>query len=224
MVSEASGSTGTLWPGNRHTTARNTNPMVAFIKTERAPHLRPQDTINGAVTGVFNEPMFNEPMDPNTTSAASFTLRQGTIAIAGRVTYAGTTATFGPLINLTPNTLIYRTITTAAEDLAGTRWQLILCGALPPVRRPQANRRFARLPPVIRFWPSTTCGPSRRLPVNWRVHRRSLRGPEEIKPPCGSRRFQTKHSSGAPRRYISLMDRADGPNSACLSRITHHVH
>src|ERR1043166_5336262 len=40
---------------------------------------------------------FSEAMDPLAISTASFTLKQGTTAVAGTVSYAGVTATFSPL-------------------------------------------------------------------------------------------------------------------------------
>jgi hypothetical protein len=76
-----------------------------------------------AATGVaFNTKVsatFSEAMDPSTINAATFTLKQGTTAIAGLVTFAGTTATFSPSANLLPNTVYTGTITRGAKDLAG---------------------------------------------------------------------------------------------------------
>ena len=40
--------------------------------------------------------VFSEPMDPASIDQNSFTLKQGTTAIAGAVTYSGNTATFTP--------------------------------------------------------------------------------------------------------------------------------
>jgi hypothetical protein len=76
-----------------------------------------------AATGVaFNTKVsatFSEAMDPSTITATTFTLKQGTTAIAGLVTYVGTTATFSPSANLLPNSVYSGTITTGAKDLAG---------------------------------------------------------------------------------------------------------
>ncbi|MDB5190459.1 MAG: hypothetical protein JWQ96_22 [Segetibacter sp.] len=76
-----------------------------------------------AATGVaFNTKVsatFSEAMDATTITATTFTLKQGTTAIAGVVTYVGTTATFSPLANLAPNSVYTGTITTGAKDLAG---------------------------------------------------------------------------------------------------------
>jgi hypothetical protein len=63
---------------------------------------------------------FSEAMDPDTINTATFTLnRQGTYAVSGNVTYAGMTATFSPLDNLSPNAVYQATITTGSKDLAG---------------------------------------------------------------------------------------------------------
>jgi hypothetical protein len=62
---------------------------------------------------------FSEAMDPLTVSTATFTLKQGTTAVAGTVSYAGVTATFTPAGNLAPLTTYTATVTTGARDLAG---------------------------------------------------------------------------------------------------------
>jgi uncharacterized protein (TIGR03437 family) len=62
---------------------------------------------------------FSEAMNPATISASTFTLTQGGMAVAGTVTYTGTTATFAPLSNLLTSTGYTATITKGAEDLAG---------------------------------------------------------------------------------------------------------
>src|SRR5438034_830955 len=62
---------------------------------------------------------FSEPMDPSTISTATFTLKQGTTAVAGTVSYSGVTATFTPTGNLAPLTTYTATISAGARDLAG---------------------------------------------------------------------------------------------------------
>jgi Ice-binding-like/Bacterial Ig-like domain len=66
---------------------------------------------------------FSVAMNPATISATTFTLAgPGGVAVTGVVTYvpAGSVATFIPAANLAPSTLYTATITTGAEDLAGT--------------------------------------------------------------------------------------------------------
>jgi hypothetical protein len=76
-----------------------------------------------AATGVaLNQKIaatFSKAMDSATVTTTTFTLRQGTTAVAGTVTYAGTTATFTPSANLAASTAYTATISTGATDLAG---------------------------------------------------------------------------------------------------------
>jgi hypothetical protein len=70
--------------------------------------------VNEAVTAAFNE-----PMDPATIDAATFTLLRGSTPVAGAVTCVGATALFTLTTNLDPNTKYTATITTGAQDAAG---------------------------------------------------------------------------------------------------------
>jgi len=66
---------------------------------------------------------FSVAMTPATINAATFVLTgPGTTPVTGVVTYvaAGSTATFTPTANLAPNTVYTATITTGAQNLAGT--------------------------------------------------------------------------------------------------------
>ena len=62
---------------------------------------------------------FNEAMDPLTITGSTFTLKQGSTAVTGTVSYSGTQATFVSSGNLTPNAVYTGTITTGAKDVAG---------------------------------------------------------------------------------------------------------
>src|SRR5439155_1637549 len=62
---------------------------------------------------------FSEVMNPLTITPVTFTLKQGTTAVAGTVSYAGVTATFNPASTLAPNAVHTATITIGATDLAG---------------------------------------------------------------------------------------------------------
>ena len=63
---------------------------------------------------------FSEAMDPLTITTATFTLTQAGTPVAGTVSYAGVTATFDPTSALAAGATYTATITTGAQDLAGT--------------------------------------------------------------------------------------------------------
>ncbi|MDB5201334.1 MAG: hypothetical protein JWQ27_743 [Ferruginibacter sp.] len=87
-----------------------------------APVIISTDPANGVVGVVLNKRIsanFSKLMNPATINNASFLLKQGTNAIAGVVSYSGTTAVFTPSANLTINTVYTATITTAVKDLSG---------------------------------------------------------------------------------------------------------
>jgi hypothetical protein len=71
-------------------------------------------SINTTVSAVFNE-----AMDAATINVMTFTLKQGTTAVPGLVTYNDSTATFSPISTLALNTTYTATITTGAKDPAG---------------------------------------------------------------------------------------------------------
>jgi hypothetical protein len=100
---------------------------------------------NGATGVAVNYPIvaiFTEAMDPLTISTATFTLLNGTMPIAGAVSYVGVTATFTPTSPLQHLALFTATVTTAVRDVAGNRmaanyvWTFYT-GAAPDTTRPQ---------------------------------------------------------------------------------------
>ncbi len=96
-----------------------TVPAVAVI----IPTVLSSDPQNNAIDVAPNKAVkinFSVPMDPLSITASTFTLMQGTNAVAGQVTYAGTTATFTPTANLEGGKLYTATLTTGAKSLAGT--------------------------------------------------------------------------------------------------------
>jgi hypothetical protein len=58
-------------------------------------------------------------MDPLTINATTFTVKQGSTAVAGVVTYSGTTAYFTPTLPLTANTIYTATVTNGAKNTVG---------------------------------------------------------------------------------------------------------
>ena len=88
-----------------------------------APVVIATDPLNNATGIPLNKTItatFNMPMDMLTINGTTFTVRQGTTAVAGVVTYNGTTAYFTPALPLTLNTVYTATITTGAKNTAGT--------------------------------------------------------------------------------------------------------
>ncbi len=80
------------------------------------------DPNNGDTGVAFNHMVvatFGEVMNEATMTTSTFTLKQGSTAVAGTVAYTGTTATFTPDSDLEPNKTYTGTITTGAKDMAG---------------------------------------------------------------------------------------------------------
>ena len=79
----------------------------------------PVDLATGVALSKKIQATFSEAMDPLTITNITFTLKQGTTAVSGTVTYVGLVATFTPTSPLAANTTYTATITTGAKDLAG---------------------------------------------------------------------------------------------------------
>jgi Ice-binding-like/Bacterial Ig-like domain len=87
-----------------------------------APTVLSVDPLNSATGVALNKHValtFSEAMNPSTINATTFTLKQGTAAIWGTVTYSGVVATFTPVNSLGYSTVYTVVITTGAKDLAG---------------------------------------------------------------------------------------------------------
>src|SRR5450759_862216 len=105
--------------------------LIVFLagckkKCDECPGVRPTVTstvpINNATDIALNTAVtatFSVGMDPSTINATTFTLKEGSTAVSGAVTYTGTTATFTPAANLVANTTYTATITTGAKNTAG---------------------------------------------------------------------------------------------------------
>jgi methionine-rich copper-binding protein CopC len=81
--------------------------------------LDPANSATGVALSKIITVTFNEAMDPLTITGSTFTLKQGTTAVTGTVTYTGTQASFVSSGNLLPSTVYTGTITTGAKDVAG---------------------------------------------------------------------------------------------------------
>jgi hypothetical protein len=87
-----------------------------------APTVTSTDPINNATGVALNKTItanFSMVMDPLTINTTNFSLKQGTTAITGVVTYSGTTASFKPTNALVEGKTYTATITTAAKNAAG---------------------------------------------------------------------------------------------------------
>ena len=80
----------------------------------------PLNNATGVPVNKIISATFSIAMDPLTINATTFTVKQGTTAVAGIVTYSGTTAYFTPTLPLAINTIYTATITTGAKNTAGT--------------------------------------------------------------------------------------------------------
>lgn len=88
-----------------------------------APTVESSDPANGATGVPINrnvDVVFNETMDPTTFNATTFTLTgPDAEAVAGSISYLGTTATFEPTDLLEADSEYTVTLTTGVNDLAG---------------------------------------------------------------------------------------------------------
>ncbi len=100
--------------------------QVAYVwtfSTIGSPTVISTDPANNATNVAISKIItatFSVPMDPLTFNATTFTVSQGATAVAGTVSYTGSTATFTPTNVLALNTIYTGTITTAAKNVAGT--------------------------------------------------------------------------------------------------------
>jgi hypothetical protein len=79
----------------------------------------PASAATGVLTNTKISATFSEAMNPLTITNLTFTLKQGTTAVSGTVSYSGVTAVFTPASILAASTTYTATITTGATDLAG---------------------------------------------------------------------------------------------------------
>src|SRR5436190_2304640 len=93
------------------TSADTTAPTVSFTF--------PANAVTGVAISGDIAASFSEAMDPLTINSATFSLKQGTTAVAGTVSYAGVTATFNPSSPLAPGTTYTATATSGSRDIAG---------------------------------------------------------------------------------------------------------
>lgn len=109
------------WSFTTGLTADNTAPAVISTSEYGTTGLKSGLTglpINRASTATFNKTMESLTLSSPATNFTVEEVESGA-NVAGTVTYSGTTATFTPTGNLTPNTEYRSTIKVGAKDLAG---------------------------------------------------------------------------------------------------------
>jgi hypothetical protein len=95
----------------------------SFATGVLAPTVISTEPVNMATNVAVNQVVsanFSVAMNPLTITASTFTLYDGVTPIAGTVGYSGTTATFTPSSNLELGKTYTATITTGAQNVAGT--------------------------------------------------------------------------------------------------------
>lgn len=100
-----------VWTFTTRVAPDTTRPKVSFTN--------PADDDVAVPVGAHVDAAFDEVMNAETLTGATFTLMQGTTPVAGAVVYTGLSATFLPEGGLAANATFTATITTGAEDLNG---------------------------------------------------------------------------------------------------------
>ena len=102
----------TTWSFTTGTTADTTAPTVSGTN--------PANNATGVAISTTVAATFSKAMDAQTVTGATFTVKQGTAAVPGAVTYGpGTTATFKPTSALTSGLVYTATLGTGLKDLTG---------------------------------------------------------------------------------------------------------
>ena len=92
----------------------------------------PANNATNVATSIHPAVTFSEAMNSATINTTSFTLKQGTTAVAGTVVYSGTTATFTPSNALAANTVY--TLQPEQKMQQGMHWRAITHGVLLRLR------------------------------------------------------------------------------------------
>ena len=102
------------------------NIVWGFTTGDVSDDIEPTVTLTSPLNNATNvernkivQVTFSEEMDPLTFTTSTFTLMQGTNAVAGIVDYSGLVATFNPTTTLAAETVYTAKITTGVKDLAG---------------------------------------------------------------------------------------------------------
>ena len=124
---------------------------VWTFKTGINPTIIATDPLNNAINVSLLKTItanFSVAMDPTTINATTFTLKQGTTAVLGTVSYSGITASFDPTVALQEGKVYTATITIAAKNTAG----------IPVATNYVWNFTTTVTPPVVVLPPSISLG------------------------------------------------------------------
>jgi hypothetical protein len=136
--------TATITTGAKNlagTSLVNNKVWTFTTSTIIAPTVVSTDPINLATGVLLNKIVsatFSEPMDALTITSSTFTLKDGATPVIGTINYSGSTATFTPQSNLSPNKVYTATITSGAKNPSGTAlandyvWSFTTVAAIPP--------------------------------------------------------------------------------------------
>jgi len=94
-------------------------PMGTSPLAPTVTHTSPLYSATGTPLNTKILVTFSTAMDPTTITTSTFSLKHGTTADTGAVSYLGVTGTFIPSANLTKSTIYTATVTTGAKDSAG---------------------------------------------------------------------------------------------------------
>lgn len=106
--------------GNALQTETNWTFSTGLTITPMVTSTDPDNNANNVFLNKVVSVNFNMPMKSSTINTTTYTLKQGTTAIAGTVSYSGTTAVFIPTLPLTPNTVYTATVSKAVTNLDNT--------------------------------------------------------------------------------------------------------
>jgi hypothetical protein len=114
-----------------------TTSAAADVTPPTLVSITPASSATGVSTSQVIGITFSEAMTASTINTTTFTVKQGTTAVAGTVGYSGTTATFTPSAALSAGTVYTAAISTGAKDLAGnalaavSSWNFTTAGTAP---------------------------------------------------------------------------------------------
>jgi hypothetical protein len=106
--------------GNAIQTETNWTFSTGLTVTPMVTSTDPDNNANNVFLNKVVSVNFNMPMKASTINATTYTLKQGTTAVSGTVSYSGTTAVFIPTLPLAANTLYTATVSKAVTNLDNT--------------------------------------------------------------------------------------------------------